>query len=213
MDNIAGLKCILNDISQEKIVFIVPGANGKPLTHELYEMLKEPLAKAGFSFIRVGFWEKADDLNEMTLREIHENISRVIAELRKKYKKVYAIGKSLGAGLLLAKNFNLDGAVLWAPAIGFSDNTNIPEIEDILLENFDSFRHFKIDKDMLSRINYPVCIIQGKKDDVVLPEESEQKASFLKNCKLIYIDDADHSYHNKEKELAEETLKFLCSLQ
>ena len=67
--------------------------------------------------------------------------------------------------------------------------------------------------EILNNINVPVLVIFGNIDECVLTQPIEVVKEYLNNnikdCNIQIIDGADHSYHGKEYELAEQYIEFL----
>ena len=70
---------------------------------------------------------------------------------------------------------------------------------------------------IINSINVPVFMRWGNVNELILEDAkiySEKVNNIVKNDKIDigYIDGADHSYHNKEKELAKQIIKFIKKL-
>lgn len=79
---------------------------------------------------------------------------------------------------------------------------------DFLYESdcdFFRYREKNTKNEILNKINIPVLIIFGDKDDCVLTEPEDIVINYLKNnikdCKIQIIEDTNHSYDNKYEEL------------
>jgi pimeloyl-ACP methyl ester carboxylesterase len=99
------------------------------------------------------------------------------------------IGKSLGGRIALDYQLeykNAEALILLSPAA----------------EAIDEFREIEI----------PILLIHGTKDLVISIENSRELKTYLRNSKLIEIENADHSYRGKEKETAEIVANWILSL-
>lgn len=131
------------------------------------------------------------------------------------YTKIFAIGKSLGGGILLTRNYpEITKMVLWAPAIGVADDKgNLNEKVDIVFSEISSMLEVTVDKDLLSDIKVPVKIVQGTEDDNVPVENSLKVASCLLYSDVAKINGMGHSAETpeQEKELIDSTVAFLIT--
>lgn len=97
------------------LVIFVHGLTGDPNEHQFYNGARY-LEKHGFSTFRYYAYDSRP-LVKATLKTHAADFDKVVAYFRKRTKrKIFAIGHSYGgATILMAKDKDLDGAVLWDP--------------------------------------------------------------------------------------------------
>jgi len=193
-------------------ILLLPGASGGAFSDKYKALVDQCLAR-GFDFLRVQSWNDIEELEQKNIREIQEDIDQAIEFLKASgYTKLFAIGKSFGGGVLLTHvRSEINKMVLWAPAIGATDNSgNLDIKKDIALSKINSLLEITIDKDLLSSIKIPVKIIQGTDDDIVPMENSLKLASFLPFSEVVKIDNMGHTAktQEEERELINNTINF-----
>ncbi len=200
-----------DEVSKSKLcVIYVPGVSGKAT--ERFDDLAKEFNNQWISFLRVNLWEDEKKLGNLSINTMHKLIDGIINfVMLKGYKEIGLIGKSFGGGICLTyRNKNVDKMLLWAPAIGLSEECNLNSIRNEQISNFSSMRNVKINKNFLSDLRISVGIIHGTKDEVVSIESSKKLIAMLPNSRLITISGADHSYREEPyaTKLIEETIRF-----
>lgn len=197
----------------ETAVIFIPGVSGKAFSDK-YKLISDKCLAKGMDFLRVQSWDSVEELEQKNVRQIQEDIGEAIKFLKsEKYTKIFAIGKSLGGGILLTRNYpEIAKIVLWAPAIGVADDkNNLDEKIDTVFSEISSLLEVTVDKDLLSIFKIPIKIIHGDKDEIVPIDNSLKLASFLFCSDLVKIKDLGHSAETPEQEkgLIDETVGFL----
>ncbi|MDP4000407.1 MAG: hypothetical protein Q8Q11_03185 [bacterium] len=98
------------------LVVFVHGLTGDPNEHQFYNGARY-LEKRGLSSFRYNLYESRP-MRQATLKTHASDFDKVVGYFRKRTKrKVFAVGHSYGgATILLSKDKDLDGAVLWDPS-------------------------------------------------------------------------------------------------
>jgi len=173
---------------------------------------------ASFRFDFEGCGDSEGNFETITVkRQVSDLSSAVKFILKQKWvdkKRIAFIGHSLG-GLIISffvadSNFSAKTLVLSAPAINqkkliplWSKGENIQKIaekENYLWKSFKMSNHYlkeNLNKDyspILNKINIPILIIHGKKDDKVPLKFSKDLAKNKKNIKLVIYPKADHDF-------------------
>jgi len=186
--------------------------------------LAETLSKNGFAVLRFDFGGCGESENrEITLENQVDDLKSAINYMRRnKYFNIGLLGESLG-GLtsILAYDEDIKTLVLWAP-VTQSKTPSIIQKEKLQQEldekGFIIYqkdeRKFKIpkeylkerqainQKEILSKINSPVLIIHGDKDDTIPIEQSKSAMRFLpEGSKLEIIKDGKHKFDDKMNEV------------
>ncbi|HOY10937.1 MAG TPA: hypothetical protein PLK71_00175 [Candidatus Paceibacterota bacterium] len=200
--------------SNTAIIFI-PGVSGKAFTDK-YKQLSDECLKLGMDFLRVQSWNSVEELEQKNIKQIQEDIDGAIKFLKSGgYTKIFAIGKSLGGGILLTRNYpEITKMVLWAPAIGLSEEKgNLDDKISLPFSRIDSMLEVLIDKDLLSKIKIPIKIIHGDKDEIVPIDNSLKLASLLFCSDVTKMKGLRHSTETpeQEEELINKTIDFLNS--
>jgi len=194
-------------------VIFIPGVSGKAFSDKYKPLSDECLAK-GMDFLRVQSWDSVEELEQKNIRQIQEDIDEAIKFLKsEEYTKIFAIGKSLGGGILLTRNYpEITKMVLWAPAIGVADDKdNLDDKIDTAFSEISSLLEVTVSKDLLSSIKVPIKIIHGTEDKNVPLENSLKIAGLLLYSDVTKIKDMEHSVETpeQEKELIDNTINFL----
>lgn len=190
----------------------IPGVSGKAFSDKYKPLSDECLAK-GMDLLRVQSWDSVEELEQKNIRQIQEDIDEAIKFLKSEgYTKIFAIGKSLGGGILLTRNYpEITKMVLWAPAIGVTDDKgNLDEKIDTAFSEINSSLEVTVSKDLLSSIKVPIKIIHGTEDKNIPIENSLKIASLLLYSDVIKIKDMAHSYEKieQENEVVSKTINF-----
>ncbi|MBS3149081.1 hypothetical protein J4455_00095 [Candidatus Woesearchaeota archaeon] len=202
-----------NPNNSNKGIILLPGVSGKALADPRYNLLSSALINANFGFLRFDLWKSVSELDKMTISEIQDFLDKAFDFMQNKgFTEISLIGKSFGGGILLTYiNPKIKKLVLWSPAINYSRESNFIFTKETKLYTFKSFMDIKINKRDLYHINYPVLILHGTKDEVMLFENSEKIVQELPKIVLKPIHDSDNSYSNETwlNEIIEETIEFL----
>ena len=82
-------------------------------------------------------------------------------------KRIGIIGKSFGGCVALTYfNNKIGKMVLWAPAIGISDKSNIDYWENRKGLTLSNLSRINLDKQTISKHSKPILIIHGTKDGI-----------------------------------------------
>lgn len=190
-------------------VLFIAGMSGSVFTDK-FNKLKEAILNKSYTYVPIEIWRDNKDIGTLTLRNIFSAIDDAISELQKHgYNDFYAIGKSFGGGMLLARNHPLiKKLVLWAPAIGVGEKTTIHDLYDLPLDKIKSISDIVLGYNDLATIKASVTILQGDKDKVVPKSASEKLASLIPNAHFEIIQDMGHSPKDEiqENTLVEKTI-------
>lgn len=190
-------------------VLFIAGMSGGVFT-DRFNKLKEAILNKGYTYVPIEIWKDGKDIGTLTLRNIFSAIDDAISELQKHgYNDFYAIGKSFGGGMLLARNHTLiKKLVLWAPAIGVGEKTTIPDLYDLPLDKIKSISDIVLGYGDLATIKTSVAILQGDKDTAVPKSVSEKLSNLIPNAHFEIIQDMEHSPKNETQEnmLIKETI-------
>ena len=193
----------INTENESLGLVLVPGITSG---EELFDMLEHSL---DFSSVRVETWNGSEDLEEMTLSELHELIDERI-RLLEEYgcESIGVVGKSFGGQLALTSRPEVDFLVLWAPAVGFGED-NVEKWRSTLLKHAQTATDISVDKSFLGKIDSRVKIIHGTEDEVVDVGNSRKICESLPICEFEEIEDAGHSFTENRDLVIEETVSFL----
>jgi len=185
----------LKDTGSKTGVIVLPGISGDPLGAR-YNILGDALAKSRIYCLRFAIWENESDLTRFSMRDLYDRISLAVDYLKSLgCEKIGAVGKSLGGAILLHYNERkIDASVLWAPAIGFYEKENVSELMDVKFSSINGAFDFRIDNEMLSKLDSEILILQGTADKSVPRENSEKICNNLPSCKIEFLEGFGHSY-------------------
>ena len=206
-------------IGDKTIVILIPGVSGKVFTDK-YKEFVDTCTDNGLSVARMQSWESTDDLQKKSLADLHKDLDTAVAYLRELgYETIYAVGKSLGGGILLTRNHpDIKKLVLWAPAISASKSEgNLAKMKDKKLGDIQSLVDIKMGKTFLSGEFANILIIHGTDDTHIPIANSKRIVSLLNSAELYPIDKMDHSYDKygisemdeKMRETDNKTVQFL----
>lgn len=110
------IKGYLRGPLSKPLVIFVHGLTGDPNEHQFYNGARY-LEKHGLSTFRYYLYDSRP-LRQATLKTHAADLDKVVAYFRKRGKrKIFAVGHSYGGPtILLSKQKDLDGAVLWDPS-------------------------------------------------------------------------------------------------
>ena len=177
-----------------KGIIIIPGINSGPFGSPFDEVVEE--LSDDYSFVRINAWEDAEDLEEITLKDLHDLIGEVCELLRSNgCESISVLGKSFGGQLALTypENNNFEKLVLWAPAVGFGEN-NVEKWRSTLLKHAQKATDISVGKAYLAKIDSEVKIIHGTEDQVVDIKNSKEICEALPKCEFEKVEGAGHSF-------------------
>jgi alpha-beta hydrolase superfamily lysophospholipase len=145
--------------------------------------------------VRIDAWEGAEDLEEMSLNDLHQMIEEACVLLTNNGREsIDVLGKSICGMLALTypdKN-SLGKMVLWAPAVGIGEN-NVDKWRSTLLEHTSTPTDISINRKYLEKPDVPTLIVHGTEDEVVDSSNSRKICEGLPECECKLIEGADHS--------------------
>ncbi len=201
-----------DDSSKDTIVLFLPGISGKAFS-ERFKSVVDISLKTGYPIVRMSAWESEEDVQQKTYAYYQSTIVEAIEYFQTLgYSKIIAIGKSFGGGLLLSLHHDaIVKKILWAPAIGFSQITNIDNVKDKILSQIKNLKDIKLSTDFVSSDKAVLCFIHGTNDIAIPISTSRLFALANTNAQIIEIEGADHSFKSPESEqvLNEATEQFL----
>jgi pimeloyl-ACP methyl ester carboxylesterase len=142
-------------------------------------------AKLLFEMIRDNLKNSSFEISELSRADEKELI-----DTTKNMQGHIIVGKSAGGSIALEYQIEFKGLaalVLLAPAV----EANI---------KYES-------------IDIPVLIVHGTKDTIIPIENSRDLEKYIENCRLVEIENADHSFRGKEKDAAEAVSDWIISLK
>lgn len=188
---------------------IIPGISSGPFGSPFDEVVDELFSRC--RVVRIDAWEGAGDLEEMSLKDLHE----IIGEARELLKSngcesIDVLGKSFGGMLALTypDNMSFEKMVLWAPAVGIGEN-NVSKWRSSLLEHASTATDVSIDRKYLEDLDFHTLIVHGTEDEVVDASNSRKICEALPECELKLIEDADHSFSSFEEDVSSLSVEFL----
>ncbi len=206
------IKIDKSQIDTKTVAIFLPGVSGGALS-EKYTPLTKTCLEHGFDIARIEAWVNTDDLENQTMRAIHDHVDNVVSFLQKKgYEIFIAIGKSFGGSIFLTINDpRISKMILWAPAISIQKKSNLNESLDKKLSSFSSALDIAVDANFLSAIKTPIRIIHGSADVSVPLSNSQKLIDSLPNAEMVIIDSMGHSPETgaQNKELLTKTIQFI----
>lgn len=161
--------------------------------------LQKELNKNSISFCRFnfsGFGDSEGQMNDLTISKAIADLDAVIQKLKEiGFEKIALSGSSFGGGMVLnyaALHPEIIAVVTKAPVSCYF------ELSDNILEGAERSLDFITDANkyivysIAAKINQPVLVIHGDKDEVVPLNQSEKTSKLIKNCKLIVVKDGNH---------------------
>jgi pimeloyl-ACP methyl ester carboxylesterase len=194
-------------------VIFLPGISGGVFS-DRYLPLVHACHDASFAIVRVEAWKNSDDAQNKSFNDIHADLQKLIDILiASGYSTLYGIGKSFGGAIMLTlQSPDIQKKVLWAPAIGTTQNeSTYKQFSAKPLATVSSLLDITLGTDQLSSNTTPTLFIHGTVDTVVPIENSRTMVSRMPNASLAIIEEADHSYKNPQHEaqVVETTVQFL----
>lgn len=190
-------------------VIIIPGISGGVLTKPIYQKLAARLQKKRFVTVRCNLWKEPRDLNKLTVDSIYKFLDAVIAHVKQRnVTEINIIAKSFGGGIMLTYvNPLIKRLVLWAPAIGYGENSNFASARRQKLETFRNLSEIRINRGDLTA--YP-CLILHASDDTIAPVKTSQMiVNQRANTSLMLLEKGGHSFRACEKEVIKKSIAFI----
>ena len=185
-------------------LLIVPGISSGPFGSPFDEVAD------GFdgAVVRVDAWEDAEELEEMTLADLHGLVQEGVGLLKDEGDdSVAVLGKSFGGQLVLTcPDVSFDCMVLWAPAVGFGED-NVEKWRSTLLDQASAATDISIGEGRLNEIDAEVSIFHGAEDGVVSVDNSRKIADVLTDGSITEVEGTGHSFSGVEAWLAEKSLQ------
>lgn len=178
----------------DKGLIVIPGISSNPYESP-FEDVVEYAKDMDFSVARLDQWESSEDLEDMTLEDLHHLIERTVDALEEHgCNYIGVLGKSFGGQLALTypDNVSFEFMILWAPAVGVGSN-NVDKWRSTPLGHADKPTDISIDEESLGKITEKVKIIHGTSDEVVDISNSQRISQALPNGQLVEIEGEDHS--------------------
>lgn len=213
----------------KKLVIFVPGLTGYQDDHQFFNGAKF-FAKKNIDTFRMNlYWgeKKGRKLHECGISTHAEDVATVLKYFRKKYKKMYLVGHSLGCPSILLvsdlKNKGVAGVILWDPSDGSSKWVKSLKYSDELKgyimgwsylfvigkKMYDEWVKFDLKK-MYEDVNVPLKLIVAGAG--ILKESSKRVMDYISaEKKLAVIPGATHTFREEgcEEKLFQETLEWL----
>jgi len=168
--------------SRGTIVLFIPGISGKAFS-DRFQPLVDVCLQSELPIARMNAWDSSDEVVTHSWAYFQEAICEVTTHLEVLgYKKIIAVGKSFGGGLLLSiHNESLKNKILWAPAVGVGDSNTLDRLKDRVLSNISSLLDIKLSRSFINKDTAKITIIHGTKDDTIPLENSEKVINSAKN--------------------------------
>lgn len=176
-------------------VLLVPGAGHGPFG-DIFLRISEQFAKTGYTAARFETWPFPDDLTKPEDDdEWDAEIAASVAYLKDQgCSDITVVAKSFG-GRVTLQNVpdTVDRLILWAPAIKFGEEDEVPSITAAELDE----------------IAIPVRILQGDEDEVMSVENAAKIAEALPQGELVELSGENHSLMTDHQRTIDETMAFL----
>lgn len=196
--------------SPEKGLIVLPGISSGPFGTP-FDAVVDYAQKEDYSVVRVSGWEDAEDLEDLTLADLHQLIDEAIKMLTNQgCEFIGVIGKSFGGQLALTypDNNRFEFMVLWAPAIGFGED-NVEKWRSTPLGQASTATDISLDEERAGKIDTRVKIIHGTDDEVVPYQNSADICETLPDCELSTIEGGDHSFTRSADRIVSETVALI----
>ncbi|MDY6788889.1 MAG: dienelactone hydrolase family protein [Candidatus Nanohaloarchaea archaeon] len=195
-----------------KAILFMPGISSGPWG-SMFDELAEKATKNGYLFLRFESWTNAEDLQKKTLGDIHREMDAAIEKIKEDgCTEINIVGKSFGGGVSLSYiPDSVKKLVLWAPAVGVKNKSNINYWINTALKNAEELTDIAVGHDYLKSLDLPIKIIHGTNDTIISLKNSEEIIQYLQKGTLSRIEGAEHSYNEEEHKMQviKETLDFL----
>lgn len=193
----------------EGAILLLPGISSGPFGG-IFDQFAERVTEEDFMVMRYESWENVPELQEKTMDSIIKEIKDALEYLESlDTGRIYLIAKSFSAGMVLAGKIDrTDKIILWAPAIGFQEKSNIEELREKSLGEIDDVTDIKIDSEYIEQ-EVPVKIIHGVEDEVIPVANSESIVRSISEAEIEKLSETGHGYEGKENAVIRETIEFL----
>ena len=231
-----GTNCIVYGVlntpsrKKDKVIVFVHGLTGHKNEHQFYNAAGF-FTKRGFATLRFDLYsgeKKGRTLSAATLTDHYNDLNSIIEFAKKKYKKVYLVGHSLGGPTIAgANNKEAEAVVLWDPSLNlrkkFSKGKELrwnKKLHKYMLKwgtEYILSREMVIQWDeetkssiMLEKIKKPTKIICAGKGKL-WKEWKKHIKKIQAPHQLVVIKNAGHCFDevNTEERLFQETQKWL----
>ncbi|WEL22891.1 alpha/beta fold hydrolase [Candidatus Nanohalovita haloferacivicina] len=190
-------------------LLVIPGISSGPFGSPFDEVVEEMSEYC--RVVRVDTWDDARDLEELTLKDLHQQIDEAINRLTESgCERIHVIGKSFGGQLALTypDNVSFSSMVLWAPAVGLG-TSNVEKWRSTTLGHASTATDITIDTSTLQQLPAETLLIHGEQDQIVEVENSETIAENIQGADVRVLKDTGHSFQGSKDEVIENTLDFL----
>lgn len=208
-DNISLKSWLINkDLKNLKTLLIFHG-NAGDLSNRIYKL--NELNKLDINILLISWRGFSGNKGSPTEENLYNDAKAVINWLNKKKIKnnqIVLYGESLGSGVVveMAKNNNFNSVILESPFTSIENSAKIYypylPVKILLKDRYDSLS--KIDK-----INSPILIMHGEKDDVVPFSMGKELFEKANNPKHSYFTSSDDHMMEFNSKLLEEIKNFL----
>jgi dienelactone hydrolase len=185
-----------------RAALFLPGISGGVMT-DRFSPLGAMLEKEGWAFARLEIWEGEEDVQAMTMTSIHDALRAALDELNDEgFGTIAGIGKSFGGGMLLAYvDPRITKKILWAPAIGESEEGNLVLTKGVKLATIQNLLDIKIPARQIAADPSEIIILHGTEDSII-PIENSESIMAARGGAIVPIEGADHSFKVKAHEEA-----------
>ncbi len=181
------------------IVVFIPGISGGAASSR-FAPLVDVCLSAGYPIACVDMWKSEAEVLEKTPTQLLDALSEVFEYLQSLgYTDCIAVGKSLGAGLLLIHHHAMiRKKILWSPAVSVGDIDTFSQYADV--KYADIHELMSLNREHIENDQAEVCIIHGTADTIVPISNSRNIIQMTKDGKLVEIENATHSFKTPEEE-------------
>ena len=214
----------LNELKKpDKLIIFVHGLTGDQNEHIFYNAVKF-FPKRGYATFRFDLYsgeKKGRSLSKCTIKLHAQDLNRVIAYFKKRFKKVFLVGHSLGGATILVSDISkTTGVVLWDPSCNLGEglvgidkyckynrclNAYIFQwgTEYIIGKKmYEEWKDFPGPKELMKKVHKPIKIICAGKG--VLVKGGKEYFKYATKPKAFVI--INQAYHNFDEEGIEEKL-------
>ncbi|MGM9877876.1 MAG: alpha/beta hydrolase [Bacilli bacterium] len=219
--NLCGLLSRRND--NDLIVVLCHGYLGDKNETGLFDMLKIKLIEENLNSFRFDFrahGESSGNDDDISLTGEIKDLENTLDMLKMKgFNKFILVGSSLGGAIVSLidhSKYNILNMIIWYGALDFNKikkgdftkenmeiakkngyyikyskhNNNYRKISYQLFKDFDTYKPYV----NLQKLDFPILLIHGTKDELVNYESSINTHKLYKNSKLIIIENAKHLF-------------------
>lgn len=188
-----------------------------------------------FRFDFEGCGDSEGELKNLTVAQEVRNLKEAVKVVKKRanidHENLFLLGNSLGSAVASLASKKIapapKGLVFWTQGFNqqklfedWFDEQDIKEIKDKGYKRIGSkiigrdYFEENVNKDYTSEIpeNIPTLLIQGKADEEVPPESSQQIAQSKNNVELELIAEANHKFEGTRNKLIEKTINWIEGL-